>query len=71
MKDYSYSELGMLIGAAVGGILSILGFSATKKPLFFLLAAVGIFTGVIIGKNMDRNSSYAKSDKNDANHKFF
>lgn len=54
VKDYSCSEIGMLIGAAVGGILAILGFSVSNNMLFFAFAAAGIAVGVSIGNLMDK-----------------
>jgi len=57
MKDYNYAEIGMLFGAAIGGVFSVAGFSASRNPLFFLIAIVGIVSGVILGKNFDRSAT--------------
>lgn len=66
MKDYNYTEIGMLFGAAIGGIFSAVGFSVSKNPLFFLIAVVGIFSGVILGKNFDRSTSCERKNKEEA-----
>ena len=54
MKAYSYSEIGMLVGAAIGGALATGGFVISNDPLFFTLAAIGIAAGVILGNAIDR-----------------
>lgn len=60
MKEYSCAELGMLIGAALGGVLAVTGFSVFNSAWFFLLAGIGVAAGVIIGRKMDMRQ--AKSD---------
>jgi hypothetical protein len=53
MKDYSYAEIGMLTGIAAGGALSIIGFSISNNPLFFIFTGIGLTVGLLLGRVMD------------------
>ena len=53
MRDYSFSELGMLAGIAVGGAIAVIGFSISGNALFFIAAGFGTAAGLIIGKAAD------------------
>lgn len=66
MKDYSYSELGMLFGAAAGGAAAIIAFSATGNALSFVLAAIGIAAGIAMGNKLEKNKSNGGKNKNAA-----
>ncbi len=55
MKDYTCTEIGMLMGAAVGGGLSLLCFIVSNNSLSFLVAGIGIAIGIITGSMMDRS----------------
>ncbi len=63
MKEYSYTELGMLFGAALGAIISAVGFSLTANYLFLLIAAVGMAAGIWIGMYFDKRKD-SISEKN-------
>lgn len=65
MKGYSYAEVGMLLGAAVGGIISAIGFAFTDNYLFFIVVAVGIAVGLNLGNNMDKKACRNKKRKID------
>lgn len=54
MRDYTYSEIGMLSGAAIGGILSFIGYIISKNSLFFIVAAMGIAIGLFTGNLTDK-----------------
>jgi len=54
MRDYSYKEIGMLAGAAIGGALAVIAFSISNNVLFFIIAGVGVAAGIIIGEAADR-----------------
>lgn len=53
MRDYSFSELGMLAGAAIGGAIAVIGFSISGNALFFVIAGIGTAVGIILGKTAD------------------
>lgn len=57
MKDYTYSEIGMLAGAALGGSLSVIGFTISDNSLFFTIAAFGIAAGLLLGRILDRKQA--------------
>lgn len=63
MKDYNSTELGMLIGTAIGGGLSILGFILTGKNLFFIIAGVGLLTGIGIGSIIDKKGISSRENR--------
>lgn len=65
MKGYSCAEVGMLIGAALGGILSALGFALTSNYFFLILTVVGIIVGVSIGSGLDRKKDAKKGKSMD------
>lgn len=54
MGDYSYSEIGMLAGTAIGGVLAVVGISLTGNLLFLLLASIPIAAGILVGNAFER-----------------
>ncbi|MCX8128700.1 MAG: hypothetical protein N3I35_01215 [Clostridia bacterium] len=60
MKNYTYTELGMLLGAGIGGAAGILCFYLWNNVLFFAAAAVGIALGVSIGNTVEKKSARKK-----------
>jgi len=54
MRDYTCSEIGLLTGMAVGGILGAIGFSATDNALYFILTGIMIITGISVGSMLDK-----------------
>lgn len=61
MRDYSYTEIGMLSGAALGGLLAAIGFSATGKTIYLLVSIIAIALGVAAGSYMDRRTATVKN----------
>lgn len=54
MKDYTYAEIGMLIGLAIGGALAVVGFAMFSHALVFIIAGLGMATGIGIGSTVDK-----------------
>jgi hypothetical protein len=54
MREYSYSEKGMLIGTVLGGCSSVIGFFKTESVWFYVTLALAFTVGLLIGKVMDR-----------------
>jgi hypothetical protein len=44
-KEYSYTVLGMLIGTAIGGAITVPLFSITGNPLFIAFFGLGTAFG--------------------------
>lgn len=63
MHDYTYTEIGMLTGTALGGLLAVIGFSVTGRILYLLVSAIAIALGIVVGNYMDRK--LADRTKND------
>jgi len=42
MDGYNFTEIGMLVGAAIGGILSVIGFMLWHSTITFSFAFAGI-----------------------------
>jgi outer membrane lipoprotein SlyB len=57
MNDYSSTEIGMLAGAVIGGLMAVLGFLATGRLYFLLAAVIGTAAGTAAGKIVDRRRS--------------
>lgn len=57
MGDYSTTEIGMLAGAVIGGLFSVLGFLTTGSMYFLLSAIIGIAAGTAAGKVIGRKKS--------------
>ncbi len=57
MKNYSYSELGMLVGAAIGCAVSILLFLKLRNAVLFTITGAAIILGTILGDILDRKKS--------------
>jgi uncharacterized membrane protein YgaE (UPF0421/DUF939 family) len=55
LKDYTCTEIGMLVGAAIGGGLSLLCFIVSNNSLSFLIAGVGIVIGIAAGSMADKS----------------
>ncbi|MFZ5985935.1 MAG: hypothetical protein ACOYWZ_02285 [Bacillota bacterium] len=56
LKGYSYTEIGMLAGAALGGGLAVLGFTIWNSSTTFIFALFGIALGVFTGNVMDKKT---------------
>ena len=56
MNGYNFTEIGMLVGAAVGGILSVIGFILWHSTVTFSFAFVGITLGILGGSTIDKRS---------------
>jgi uncharacterized membrane protein len=56
LEGYSYKEIGLLLGAAVGCVFSVFGFTRTGNGLSFMLTGIGIAFGVIIGSVVDQRN---------------
>ena len=54
MRDYSYTELGMLIGTSVGGALSIIAFALYHDNFVFIIAALGTVAGLLTGNILNK-----------------
>lgn len=54
MRDYTYAEIGMLMGIAVGGIFGAIGFSVSNNVLFFVAAGFVAAAGISIGNMLDK-----------------
>lgn len=54
MNGYSFTEIGMLVGAAVGGILSVIGFLLWHSTATFYFAFIGIVLGILAGRTIDK-----------------
>ncbi|HHV28735.1 hypothetical protein [Acetivibrio mesophilus] len=54
MNGYSFTEIGMLVGAAVGGILSVIGFVFWHSTATFAFAFIGIALGILTGNIIDK-----------------
>ncbi|HOM03745.1 MAG TPA: hypothetical protein PLH43_13145 [Acetivibrio sp.] len=54
MDGYNFTEIGMLVGAAIGGILSVIGFMLWHSTITFSFAFFGIALGILGGRIMDR-----------------
>jgi len=46
MDGYNFTEIGMLVGAAIGGILSVIGFMLWHSTITFSFAFAGIALGI-------------------------
>lgn len=57
MREYSYTEIGMLAGTAVGGVLSVVGFTFFNHILFLFIVGLGAAAGIYIGKSMDKRAN--------------
>jgi len=57
MKGYSYREIGMLAGTAIGGGAAVLGFSWSGNAMFFTIAVIGIALGLMIGSSFDNKKT--------------
>lgn len=60
MGDYSYTEIGMLVGTALGGLLGVIGYSSTGEILYLALSALFIAGGITLGSYLDRRSASVK-----------
>lgn len=54
MGDYTTTEIGMLAGAVIGGLLALLGFLATGSMYFLLAALAGTVVGTFAGKLLEK-----------------
>lgn len=54
VKDYTYSEIGMLIGIAVGGAIASVGLQQTRNPVFLVFAVICTLAGTMTGKLIDK-----------------
>jgi uncharacterized membrane protein len=54
MKDYSYAEIGMLAGAAIGGGIAFILCSMTSSIWSYIITAIGITAGIYCGRALDR-----------------
>jgi len=54
MDGYNFTEIGMLVGAAIGGILSVIGFMLWHSTITFSFAFAGIALGILGGSIMDK-----------------
>ncbi|OPZ94655.1 MAG: hypothetical protein BWY74_00397 [Firmicutes bacterium ADurb.Bin419] len=54
MKGYSYTEIGMLVGAAVGGAIVLLGFTVWNSLMLYILAGLSILLGVFAGNMAEK-----------------
>jgi len=54
MRDYSFSEIGMLVGVAVGGAIASIGILATGNALFLGVAAICTAAGILTGTMLDK-----------------
>lgn len=63
MRDYSSTEIGMLIGIAIGGAISAIGILTTSNPLFLAAAAICTAAGVAIGNMADKKRCLEKVKK--------
>lgn len=57
LEGYSYKEIGLLLGAAVGCIFAVIGFTKTGYVLNFMFTGLGIAIGVVIGSIIDRKKN--------------
>lgn len=60
VEGYTYSEIGMLIGAAVGGTLSVMAFIYLDNIFYFLLAAAGMALGSMAGNLIGKRRTNTK-----------
>jgi hypothetical protein len=56
-KEYSYTVLGMLIGTAIGGAITVPLYSITGNPLFIAFFGLGTAFGLIYGAGLDRKQN--------------
>ncbi|HHW48709.1 MAG TPA: hypothetical protein GXX14_08860 [Clostridiaceae bacterium] len=54
MRYYSFSEIGMLIGMAIGGAIASIGILATGSALFLGFGAICTAAGIITGSMFDK-----------------
>lgn len=54
MEGYNFTEIGMLVGAAIGGGLSVIGFTIWNSTAAFGFALIGIALGVLMGSLIDK-----------------
>ncbi|WP_010247232.1 hypothetical protein [Acetivibrio cellulolyticus] len=54
MKGYSYTEIGMLLGAAMGGAIAVLGFSIWNSLMSYILVGFSILLGIFAGKIVEK-----------------
>lgn len=63
MSDYSYTEIGMLTGAALSGFLAVLGvigYSGIGMVVYLVSSALLISTGISLGSCIDRKLATSK-----------
>ncbi len=54
MEGYNYTEIGMLIGAAVGCAVVLFGFSVWNSFVSYILAGLSILLGVLAGNMAEK-----------------
>jgi uncharacterized membrane protein len=62
MKDYTYKEIGMLLGVGIGGAIAVAGFYISSNALFFTFALIGIALGIYFGNIIDKRRSINNVD---------
>jgi len=62
MDGYNFTEIGMLVGAAIGGILSVIGFMLWHSTITFSFAFAGIALGILGGSIMDKKLKKSKRE---------
>jgi hypothetical protein len=54
---YYYVGLGLVFGAAIGGIAAVILYGLTMNTTFFTFAGVGAGLGLVAGAVIDMNQS--------------
>lgn len=53
MREYSNSEIGMLMGTVIGGCLSVAAFLKTGNVYAYTILVLSIVLGISIGRAFD------------------
>ncbi len=56
-RKYNYTVLGMLIGTALGGAITVPIFAITGNPIFIAFAGLGTAFGLAYGAGLDKKQS--------------
>ena len=63
MREYTFVEIGMLIGAAAGGVAAVVAFTFTNNAFYFIIAGIGVAVGILIGRKADRKYESNKNNR--------